>query len=88
MQVFYEKSFLKDIKKINDKNIANKLKKILNKFEEEANLTTFLNVKKLKGFDNFYRIKIGNYRLGFKYENESIEVIRFLHRKDIYKLFP
>jgi mRNA interferase RelE/StbE len=88
MQVFYEKSFLKDIKKINDKNIANKLKKILNKFEEEANLTTFLNVKKLKGFDNFYRIKIGTYRLGFKYENESIEVIRFLHRKDIYKLFP
>jgi len=88
MQVFYEKSFLKDIKKINDKNIANKLKKILNKFEEEENLTTFLNVKKLKGFDNFYRIKIGNYRLGFKYENESIEVIRFLHRKDIYKLFP
>ena len=88
MQVFYEKSFLKDIKKINDKNIANKLKKILKKFEEEENLTTFLNVKKLKGFDNFYRIKIGNYRLGFKYENESIEVIRFLHRKDIYKLFP
>jgi mRNA interferase RelE/StbE len=88
MQVFYEKSFLKDIKKINDKNIANKLKKILNKFEEEKSLTAFLNVKKLKGFDNFYRIKIGNYRLGFKYENESIEVIRFLHRKDMYKLFP
>ena len=84
----YEKSFLKDIKKLNDKSIAKKLKDILSLLENSDYLMDISNIKKLKGHNNYYRIKIGNYRLGFSLEDKEIDIIRFLHRKDIYKFFP
>jgi len=88
MTTNYEKSFLKDIKKLQNKQVSQKLKLLLSEFEKSNDLTSFQNVKKLKGNDNFFRIKISEYRLGFHYENNEITIIRFLHRKDIYKFFP
>ena len=88
MIVHFEKSFLKDIKKLNDTIIASKLKTIIKKFEEIDSMNNLQNIKKLKGHSLYYRLKIGNYRLGFKVEGNQIEIIRFLHRKDIYRLFP
>ena len=46
------------------------------------------NVKKLKGHKSACRIRVGDYRLGFFYENATISIARFVHRKDIYKIFP
>jgi len=46
-------------------------------------------IKFIKGFKNYYRIRIGDYRIGFKKaEGENIEFMRVKHRKDIYKHFP
>jgi len=33
-------------------------------------------------------VKIGDYRLGLKLSGNTLELIRFLHRKDIYRRFP
>ncbi|WP_374754821.1 type II toxin-antitoxin system RelE family toxin [Dyadobacter psychrophilus] len=44
--------------------------------------------KKLKGFSNAYRIRIGDYRVGIFVENNIVELARIAHRKDIYKVFP
>ncbi|MCD4756981.1 MAG: type II toxin-antitoxin system mRNA interferase toxin, RelE/StbE family [Arcobacteraceae bacterium] len=88
MTINYEKSFLKDIQKLNDKKVATKLKSLIEEFEQVPNLQNITNIKKLKGFEIYYRLKIGNYRLGFSYQDNQIDLIRFLHRKDIYKLFP
>ncbi|GAI91672.1 unnamed protein product, partial [marine sediment metagenome] len=43
--------------------------------------------KKLKGSENDYRIRIGNYRIVYSIYNEilTIEVIKISHRKDIYR---
>ena len=84
----YEKSFLKDIKKLKNKVITDKLKLILSQFEEGEDIADLTNIKKLKGHNTYYRLKINDYRLGFSYENGEIDIIRFLHRKDIYRLFP
>jgi mRNA interferase RelE/StbE len=42
----------------------------------------------MKGYTNFYRIKTGDYRIGFEYKDGEIIIYRVLHRKDIYKYFP
>ena len=52
------------------------------------NLDSLKGVKKLHGHFFAYRIRIGDYRLGFFKENETIILVRFLKRADIYKLFP
>jgi len=43
------------------------------------------DVKKLRGSRNQYRLRIGNYRVLFELESDSITVYELGHRKDIYK---
>jgi len=86
--VHFDKHFLKDIKKLNEQSIASQLKAKIIEFENANELIELRSIKKLKGYNSYFRLKIGNHRLGFRYEDNEITVIRFLHRKDIYKLFP
>jgi mRNA-degrading endonuclease RelE of RelBE toxin-antitoxin system len=39
-------------------------------------------------YDNYYRIRIWDYRLWIKNDDDKCIVLRFKHRKDIYKNFP
>jgi mRNA-degrading endonuclease RelE of RelBE toxin-antitoxin system len=39
-------------------------------------------------FDNAYRIRIGDYRLGIIFDGETLIFERVLHRKGIYRYFP
>jgi len=43
---------------------------------------------KLKGFENYYRVRVGNYRILYEvYKQELIiKVVRVAHRKDVYRL--
>jgi mRNA interferase RelE/StbE len=88
MEVIYLRSFLNDIKKIRDKDIKSKVKSVLENLENAAVLEELPNVKKLKGYSNVFRVRIGDYRMGFYKNEEKIEVARFLKRDDIYKVFP
>ena len=90
MELIFKRDFKKDVKKISDKKILKKLKEILYKLEEVDSISKLVGVdiKPLKGAPNYYRIRIGNYRLGFKKEDNKLIILRFMHRKDIYKDFP
>lgn len=60
-------------------------------FEESINfknLNDVSGIKKLKGYQNYYRIRFGDYRAGLKYENDTLSFERLIHRKDIYKFYP
>lgn len=46
------------------------------------------NLKKLKGGGNYYRIRVGEYRIGIIVEGDAITFVRCLHRKEIYRYFP
>lgn len=46
------------------------------------------NIKKMEKGDNYYRIRIGDFRLGLKIDQKEAIFIRLLNRKDIYKFFP
>jgi len=47
-------------------------------------------VEKLKGYDEFYKVRFGSYRLGIRIDqkNRVIEFRRVRHRQDIYRKFP
>jgi mRNA interferase RelE/StbE len=88
MIVRIDKRFEKDTDKINDKNLLYNLADCIEILIKADNIKTIKNIKKLKGSNFFYRIRLGDYRIGLEIKNETIELIRFLHRKDIYKYFP
>ena len=45
-------------------------------------------LRKLRGFKDYYRIKVKDFRIGFKKTNNRVIFMRILHRKDIYRHFP
>ena len=88
MNVRIDKSFEKDIKKIKDKVLLVKIADTIEQVQASTNQEEIKNIKKLKGFQNYYRIRIGDYRIGLAIEETTVDFIRFLPRKDVYKYFP
>ena len=89
MEIIFDRSFSKSLNKLNDKEAGHKIEQIIIEAELAESLAQISNVKKMHGFKNFYRIRVGDYRIGIELESSSsLRFIIVLHRKDIYKKFP
>ncbi len=88
MKVEFLSKFVKDLDKLIVGNVKESVIKVIEHVESAENLSEIPNLKKLKGHKSAYRIKIGDYRIGIFVEGKVVEMARFVHRKDIYKVFP
>lgn len=88
MKVLYEKSFLRDIKKVKNKKLLDILGNTIEDIKSADEIFSLANIRKLKGHPTAYSIRISDFRLGLFYENNTAIITRFLNRKDIYKFFP
>ena len=88
MKLKIDKSFVKDTKRINQKKVLTKLSALIRSIQEAETLSEIQHLKKIQGFESYYRIRLGDYRIGLEKEDDTLILIRFLHRKDIYKFFP
>ena len=90
MKIDFTNLFFKDYNKIQSDNVKDKIKYIIQSLMDTNSLYSSkeFKVKKIQGYKKYYRIKIGNYRLGLKKEENKIIIMRVMHRKDIYKYFP
>jgi len=61
---------------------------IIEEIKKAKNLSELHQVKKMKSAKNAWRIRIGDYRLGFFLTCKTITLACFVNRKDIYKQFP
>ncbi len=87
MNVEVRQSFEKDAFKLPIKTQKEIAATILS-IEEAGKLSDIKSCKKLAGYKTAYRIRIGNYRIGFFFENNTVELVRVLVRKDMYRYFP
>lgn len=90
MEIAFKNSFFKEVKKIADQSLKDSISKSIFDAEEANLLSDIKNIKKLAGYSNYYRIRIGNYRIGLKWiQNEGkLYFVTFDHRRNIYKKFP
>ncbi|MDO9257972.1 MAG: type II toxin-antitoxin system RelE/ParE family toxin [Bacteroidales bacterium] len=89
MNVVFDKSFNKSIDKIRDIKAKERIVKIIISVENADNVEIIPQVKKMRGWQNYYRIKFGDYRIGIELEtNNTIRFIIAAHHKDIYRNFP
>jgi mRNA interferase RelE/StbE len=88
MKTEFLKQFYKDLNKITLQSTLNDILSSVKNVETATTLANIKNFKKLKGYKNAYRIKIGDYRIGVFVENDIVEFARIVHRKDIYRVFP
>jgi mRNA interferase RelE/StbE len=89
MIVEFDKAFEKSLRPIHDPTVLRKLKRIIIQIENSPSISKLPNIIKLTGFSNYYRIRIGDYRVGIELINTTkVRFIIIAHRKDIYKIFP
>jgi mRNA interferase RelE/StbE len=84
----FKKSFLKDIEALGDPKIRKRIRKAITQAEEAPTLSQVENLKKLRGGEQYYRIRVGDYRIGLVFHEDSLIFVRCLHRRDIYRYIP
>ena len=88
MKVEFNDSFLKDLKAVKNRSVLENVRSVIEAVEQADRLDNVTHLKKMRGSREYFRIRIGDFRVGIKLENDTIIFIRFLNRKDIYRYFP
>ncbi len=88
MKVAVDKSFEKDTNRIRDKILLSRIADCIDEVQICETIQQINNLKKLKGGSIYYRIRIGDYRIGLIIKSNVVNFVRFLHRKEIYDYFP
>ncbi|KPA16576.1 plasmid stabilization protein [Candidatus Magnetomorum sp. HK-1] len=90
MKIEYSEPFLKDLKKLKKKttNYFTIKELCFEELTQYESLSHINNLKKIRGYKTYYRIRVGDYRVGLKDEGDVIVLMRVMHRKDIYRAFP
>ena len=87
--VEHSKRFLKELAAL-PKNVQSRIELIV--FEELESEEPFGlgYLRKLKGYQDEYKIRVGDYRIGVTVDkaNQKILCQRAAHRRDIYRIFP
>lgn len=88
MKIKFESTFEKDLKRIKNDKLYQRIKNIIEEIKEVDEPYAIANLKKMKSYDTFYRLRTGDYRIGIEIMDDVVIFVRILHRKDIYKYFP
>ena len=88
MKTAFRESFGSDLSAITDAGLLRRIRKIIEQVESAKTFQQIPNLKRLESSGKYYRIRLGEYRIGFVFENGAVTFVRFLHRKEIYRYFP
>ena len=80
MEVSYSKKFLKQLAGV-PSEIRVKIESfVFNDLVDVSSISSLGKVEKMQGYDGFYKVRFGNYRLGLVIENERITVKTVMHK--------
>jgi mRNA interferase RelE/StbE len=89
VNVQYRQLFLKDLKKLKKTEIYERVYELaFVTLPNTDSLQDLVNVKAMTGYSGHYRIRLGDYRVGIFVGENSLEMMRVLHRREFYRYFP
>ncbi len=88
MKVTFRQSFARDLKKVKDQAVLDRVRRAIEQVEGESTTHELRDLKKMSGPGNFYRIRVGDYRLGVVVGAGQVEFVRCLPRRNLYRFFP
>ena len=86
MTIQFRSSFAKDLRHI--KELLSRIKQTIELVEKAQSQQDIASLKRLKGGNNYYRMRVGEYRLGLIIEGDTATFVRCLNRREIYRFFP
>lgn len=85
MEVIFLKKFSKDLDKIKKPKDLHLIAAVIENVKTVDDIKKLGGVKKLTGFEDAFRIRSGDYRIGVFVDNGVVQFARVAHRKEIYK---
>lgn len=89
MRILFRKSLERDLERLRgQEQVLARLRQVIEQLEAAETLAEIANARRMQGWSSYYRVRIGDYRLGLKLEEDVVIVLRFLHRREIHRRFP
>ena len=88
MKVRHKESFARDLRKRIPAQFHPRVRKAILKLEQANSLGELSNIKALAGEKGLYRLRLGDYRIGFAIEANEIVLVAIGKRSDFYHDFP
>lgn len=88
MNTAFRESFDADLAAITDRAVLARIRKVIEQVEAARTFQQIPNLKRLEASGKCYRIRVGDYRIGFVFEEGAVTFVRCLNRKEIYRYFP
>lgn len=88
MNTAFRGSFDADLSAITNVALLRRIRKVIEAVETARAFREIPNLKRLDATGKYYRIRVGDYRVGLVFEQGKVTFVRCLNRKDIYRFFP
>jgi len=88
MKTAFLASFARDLRKVRDPNIREQVRAAILAVEEAPDPGSVAGLSKLSGRGPYYRMRVGDYRIGLRLEANHVTFVRVLPRREIYRFFP
>jgi len=89
MKYVIKRSFEKDVSKVKSKVLKSRIAKVIDEVERAGSIDNIRNKRMLIGSSDCFRIRIGDCRIGCVFDSteDSVNFVRFGHRKNFYRGF-
>ena len=88
MEIRYSRDFIRDLGRVRDASIRRKVDRAVDDLEAASTAAEIAAVRRIASGGRLCRIRIGDYRLGFALDGNAVTLMRFMHRRQIYRHFP
>jgi mRNA interferase RelE/StbE len=88
VNVLFRDSFDNDLSAVTDAGLLRRIQKMIEQVEAARTLHEIPNLKRLEAAGKYFRIRLGDYRVGFVFNHGAVTFVRCLHRREIYRYFP
>ena len=88
MKTAFRESFESDLAEITQAALLRRIQRVIEQVETARTFQQIPNLKHLEAAGKYYRIRVGDYRIGFVFERETVTFVRCLNRREIYRYFP
>ena len=88
MRVRYRSRFDRELRRTRNPALRRRVESEIEDLKAASTISEIPGIKRMRASGNFYRMRIGSYRIGLEVEGDVVILVRFGHRGDFYRSFP
>ena len=88
MKLRVDARFDRDLKRIRNADLLRRVDRVIVDIERASAISEIPRIERLTARGNFFRVRVGDYRVGIEVDGDVVTLIRFGHRREIYRRFP